>query len=159
MGCAGSKGDSYAITPEERERQKTIEKLLKAEKIKYDNEIKLLLLGAGQSGKSTLVKQMKVIYMNGFTDDECLQFRDLVHSNVFQAIRELVQGAIQEQIHLHSANAVCENHQTGRGKPSPHFISLILTSSHLTSSHFISSHFFSLHLISLLLTSSHFGLL
>lgn len=107
MGCTASSDKAgVATTPEERERQKTIEKMLKAEKLRYDSEAKLLLLGAGQSGKSTLVKQMKVIYMNGFTDDECAQFRDLVHSNVFQAIRELVQGVVSEALSLTDANAV-----------------------------------------------------
>jgi len=52
------------------------------------------------------VKQMKVIYMNGFTEEECLQFRDLVHSNVFQAIRELVQGVVSENLPLSDANSV-----------------------------------------------------
>ena len=31
--------------------------------------------GAGESGKSTLVKQMKIIHSHGFTDDELSRFK------------------------------------------------------------------------------------
>ena len=33
------------------------------------------LLGAGESGKSTLVKQMKIIHSDGFTEEELHKFR------------------------------------------------------------------------------------
>uniref|UniRef100_A0A3Q0RGG7 Guanine nucleotide binding protein (G protein) alpha v1 n=1 Tax=Amphilophus citrinellus TaxID=61819 RepID=A0A3Q0RGG7_AMPCI len=36
------------------------------------NVVKILLLGAAESGKSTLVKQMKIIHSNGFTKQELL---------------------------------------------------------------------------------------
>jgi len=32
--------------------------------------VKLFLLGAGESGKSTLVKQMKIIHGDGYSTDE-----------------------------------------------------------------------------------------
>jgi GTPase SAR1 family protein len=50
------------MSQEERaalERSKMIEKNLKEEGILASKDIKLLLLGAGESGKSTIVKQMK----------------------------------------------------------------------------------------------------
>ena len=35
----------------------------------------LLVTGAGESGKSTLVKQMKIIHNDGFTEDELYSFK------------------------------------------------------------------------------------
>lgn len=39
------------------------------------NVVKILLLGAAESGKSTLVKQMKIIHSNGFTKQELISFK------------------------------------------------------------------------------------
>lgn len=39
------------------------------------NIFKILILGTGESGKSTLVKQMKIIHNEGYSEDEILQFR------------------------------------------------------------------------------------
>ena len=41
----------------------------------YDRGIKLLLLGSGESGKSTIVKQMKIIHDNGYSLAERELFR------------------------------------------------------------------------------------
>ena len=34
-----------------------------------------LILGAGESGKSTIVKQMKIIHESGFTSEDFKQYR------------------------------------------------------------------------------------
>jgi guanine nucleotide-binding protein G(i) subunit alpha len=51
---------------------------------------KLLLLGAGESGKSTVAKQMKVIHMNGFTQDELISYKPVVHFNALTSMRLLL---------------------------------------------------------------------
>jgi len=58
-----------------RARSKMIEKNLKEDGIQAAKDIKLLLLGAGESGKSTIVKQMKIIHESGFTSEDFKQYR------------------------------------------------------------------------------------
>lgn len=41
-------------------------------------------LGAGESGKSTIVKQMKIIHESGFTSEDFKQYRPVVYSNTIQ---------------------------------------------------------------------------
>lgn len=55
MGCTLSAEERAAL-----ERSKAIEKNLKEDGISAAKDVKLLLLGAGESGKSTIVKQMKL---------------------------------------------------------------------------------------------------
>lgn len=85
------------MSPEEAARQKAskaleakIDKEAKAEQAK----IKLLLLGAGESGKSTIFKQMKLIYGVAFTDAERKQQAPLIFSNVVVAMKNLCEMSI-----------------------------------------------------------------
>ncbi|TRZ23854.1 hypothetical protein HGM15179_003245 [Zosterops borbonicus] len=48
--------------------------------------------GAGESGKSTIVKQMKIIHKDGFTYEERMEFRCIVHSNAVQSILAIVKA-------------------------------------------------------------------
>ena len=49
--------------------------------------------GAGESGKSTIAKQMKIIHLDGFDEDEIEQFKPIIKSNVIECIKVLVQAA------------------------------------------------------------------
>jgi GTPase SAR1 family protein len=52
---------------------------------------KLLLLGAGESGKSTLFKQMITIYGNGFPQEERKTYIPVVHTNTIACMRALCE--------------------------------------------------------------------
>jgi len=54
---------------------------------------KLLLLGAGESGKSTLFKQMITIYGTGFPEHERKTYIAIIHNNVLLSMKTLVQMA------------------------------------------------------------------
>lgn len=51
-----------------------------------------LTVGSGESGKSTIVKQMKIIHQNGYSKEELLQFKPVVHKNVLDSAQALVMA-------------------------------------------------------------------
>jgi len=54
--------------------------------------VKILLLGTGDSGKSTLAKQMKILFLNGYTEDEKRGIIPAVHANVLSNIKDILKG-------------------------------------------------------------------
>ncbi|ROW00744.1 hypothetical protein VMCG_06463 [Cytospora schulzeri] len=77
------------------ERSQELDKMLKADEKKMQKEVKLLLLGAGESGKSTVLKQMKLIYATGFSKNEKLEWKPVVFNNIVQSFR-LIHDAMTE---------------------------------------------------------------
>ena len=45
-------------------------------------EVKLLLRGSAECGKSTVLKQMKIIHQNGYSKDELLAYRTILRRAV-----------------------------------------------------------------------------
>ncbi len=43
--------------------------------------------GAGESGKSTVLKQMKLIYAQGFSKNEKMEWKPVVFTNIIQSFR------------------------------------------------------------------------
>ncbi|XP_046892681.1 guanine nucleotide-binding protein G(i) subunit alpha-3-like [Hypomesus transpacificus] len=87
MGCTISAEDKAAM-----ERSKMIDRNLREAGEKASSEVKLLLLGAGESGKSTIVKQMKIIHEDGYSQEECSQYRVVVYSNTIQSIIAIIRA-------------------------------------------------------------------
>lgn len=88
---------SSRMTPEERDKRKKnadFEAELANQAKQEDEKIKLLLLGAGESGKSTIFKQMKLIYGDQYSDAEKKQQIPTIYSNILQAVKVLVEHAI-----------------------------------------------------------------
>lgn len=69
---------------------KAINKKLKEEKSRIENELRLLLLGAGESGKSTIVKQMRIIHSKGFNEVEREQMKKPIYGNVVNSIQAIL---------------------------------------------------------------------
>lgn len=75
-----------------RRRSEEIDKQLEEHAKEQNNVIKILLLGAGESGKSTLVKQMKIIHADGFTHAELSSFRPTVLDNLLASMKYVLAG-------------------------------------------------------------------
>uniref|UniRef100_A0A673IRH1 G protein subunit alpha i2 n=1 Tax=Sinocyclocheilus rhinocerous TaxID=307959 RepID=A0A673IRH1_9TELE len=102
MGCTVSQEDKAAA-----ERSKMIDRNLREDGEKAAKEVKLLLLGAGESGKSTIVKQMKIIHEDGYSEEECKQYRAVVYSNTIQSIMAIIKAMSNLKIEYEdSARAV-----------------------------------------------------
>ena len=48
--------------------------------------VKLLLLGSGESGKSTFVKQMKIIHGDSYSIEELKNFVSIIHGNLLTSM-------------------------------------------------------------------------
>lgn len=62
-----------------------------------DKEVKVLLLGSGESGKSTIVKQMKILHQNGYSKEELLEYKPFVYKNVMDCIKSVINAIIDLQ--------------------------------------------------------------
>uniref|UniRef100_A0A4W4GTD6 Guanine nucleotide-binding protein G(s) subunit alpha n=1 Tax=Electrophorus electricus TaxID=8005 RepID=A0A4W4GTD6_ELEEL len=92
MGCLGNSKTEDQRNEEkaQREANKKIEKQLQKDKQIYRATHRLLLLGAGESGKSTIVKQMRILHVNGFNAEEKKQKIQDIKNNIKEAIETIV---------------------------------------------------------------------
>ncbi|KAG5833010.1 hypothetical protein ANANG_G00297320 [Anguilla anguilla] len=77
---------------EQMRRSKEIDKSISREKPFVKRLVKILLLGAGESGKSTFLKQMRIIHGQDFDQRAKEEFRATIYSNVIKGVRVLVDA-------------------------------------------------------------------
>ncbi|KAG4303653.1 hypothetical protein PCANB_000036 [Pneumocystis canis] len=87
MGCDISRENHSG-----RQRNEEIENQLKRDRNIMKNEIKMLLLGTGESGKSTILKQMKLIHEGGYSVEERESFKEIIYSNTVQSMRVILEA-------------------------------------------------------------------
>lgn len=64
--------------------------------------------GAGESGKSTIIKQMRIIHSGGFPEDERRQNRAVIYSNLVVAFKVLMEIMQTQKIEFEKeSNKVC----------------------------------------------------
>jgi guanine nucleotide-binding protein G(q) subunit alpha len=57
-----------------------------------------VFLGTGESGKSTFIKQMRIIHGDGYSDDDKRGFIKLVYQNIFMAMQSMIWAMDQLSI-------------------------------------------------------------
>lgn len=50
------------------------------------------LAGTGESGKSTFIKQMRIIHGSGYSDEDKRGFTKLVYQNIFTAMQAMIRA-------------------------------------------------------------------
>ena len=101
ISCIPLLNQNNNLTTDEEERRKqaarnkAINKEIELAKDEHRATHRLLLLGAGESGKSTIVKQMKILHVDGFSDQEKRQKRLDIRKNVRDAI-EAITNAVDK---------------------------------------------------------------
>uniref|UniRef100_A0A8C1W1M5 Guanine nucleotide binding protein (G protein) alpha 12a n=1 Tax=Cyprinus carpio TaxID=7962 RepID=A0A8C1W1M5_CYPCA len=75
-----------------KRRSREIDATLARERRSVRRLVKILLLGAGESGKSTFLKQMRIIHGKEFDQKALLDFRDTIFENVIKGMRVLVDA-------------------------------------------------------------------
>lgn len=64
--------------------------------------------GSGESGKSTIVKQMKIIHLKGYSDDERHNYRPTVFKNLIECAKALINA--MRQFDIEPANEEVKAH-------------------------------------------------
>ncbi|VDN08384.1 unnamed protein product [Thelazia callipaeda] len=73
-------------------KSKAIDQEMMQGHVAQQKVVKLLLLGAGECGKSTVLKQMRLLHTPGFTDEEMMQQKTIIYNNIVQAMVSILKG-------------------------------------------------------------------
>ncbi|KAI8913303.1 guanine nucleotide binding protein, alpha subunit [Gorgonomyces haynaldii] len=85
--------ESPQIKTEKKRRSKAIDAYLREEGKKLDpaNHLTILLLGPGDAGKSTVLKQMVLLHGNGFTDNDRKDMSHLIRNHIITKMASAVR--------------------------------------------------------------------
>ncbi|KAJ7088456.1 heterotrimeric G protein alpha subunit 4 [Mycena belliarum] len=90
-GCMSTPG-GVEVSERDRAMHKQAEKQLREARSKMQQQVKVLLLGSGDSGKSTILKQMRLIHRVPFSVQETESFRQLVFDNLTRGLKYLLDA-------------------------------------------------------------------
>ena len=86
MGCCSSNDPDSA-------KNQQIDKLYLKDKKKDEQVNKILFLGSGGSGKSTIFKQLRAIYGNGYNEEDRKTFIDHIHAQIIEQMKLALECA------------------------------------------------------------------
>lgn len=87
---------------EQLRKSKEIDRGLLKDKTYVKRLVKILLLGAGESGKSTFLKQMRIIHGQDFDQRAKEEFRATIYSNVMKGRRRVSHPHTYTKCHVGS---------------------------------------------------------
>ncbi|KAF4587244.1 Guanine nucleotide-binding protein alpha-3 subunit [Ophiocordyceps camponoti-floridani] len=95
-GCMSSSAEEAEL----KKQSQAIDKVIEEDSKRLRKECKILLLGSGESGKSTIVKQMKIIHLKGYSEEELFSYRSTVYKNLVDCAKAIIAAMEQFDIKL-----------------------------------------------------------
>lgn len=101
MGCAGSTmSEEETLLQMQMQKSYAIDKALLQKRKEEANLIRIFLLGAGDSGKSTVLKQMRLLHNDTFSDLERCHYTRILWMDMIESMQMLIFNARKYRIPL-----------------------------------------------------------
>ncbi|ORY76569.1 guanine nucleotide binding protein, alpha subunit [Leucosporidium creatinivorum] len=100
MGCA----TSSPVDHEAEMRSKAIDVQLQRDQREHGQDIKMLLLGTGESGKSTVMKQMLLLHGDGFSESDREAYKEVIFLNTLQSLLAILSSLTSLSLHILPSN-------------------------------------------------------
>lgn len=81
---------------DEDKKNNEIDKQIRADKLKRSECIQILACGTGDSGKTTLIRQMKIIHLGGYTVTERREFMPFIIRNIAKYTHALLEKIVEK---------------------------------------------------------------
>jgi len=123
MGCRKSKiARDDQFLKEQAVNSKKIDREIENDRkiSERGNNVKVLLLGAGEGGKSTILKQMKILHIQGFGEEEIEQYKMIIYSYLLDNMKIILESLADHQLalpaeleqHKKTICSFCEKHRS-----------------------------------------------
>ncbi|KAL6950775.1 hypothetical protein ACO0QE_000056 [Hanseniaspora vineae] len=107
--------------PPQPQRKQTRQQIKTQPQQPKEPPLKMLLLGAGESGKSTILKQLKILHQGGFSERELLNYRTSILENLVEISQDLIKARTIFDVQLDPV----ESEEYGFTADDLHFLSQI----------------------------------
>jgi len=91
MICGGKKKNIISNSPSPKDVSLAIDRKMVESKRREVQKLKFLLLGTGESGKSTIFKQFRILYGQKTSTDDLRMYGVVVRSNIISAVTKLCE--------------------------------------------------------------------
>ncbi|KAJ5069287.1 g protein alpha i subunit [Anaeramoeba ignava] len=100
-------GKSKLKKKQAKSRNEEIEKQIIKDQEEMEKRIKILILGAGECGKSTFVKQLMILHTGGFTESIRGLYRQAIRTQVIENMKTLIIATRQLRLKISDDKQVC----------------------------------------------------
>jgi len=106
--CCPGLVEGEGADPSLTQASNNIDRQLQEWKRQRQKEVHLLLLGPGESGKSTILKQMRILHNSGYNDNERQQYKVVVHRNIVDCMCAILTAMENMGMPFNDSNRISE---------------------------------------------------